>query len=280
MRLRAVFAALALSSCAVVRPLTASNADLADHRAFALARYEGDRLRRAAVYLERHPDGAWAPDVRAAFDREEPKFYADAQKSRDAALDYLAWLPRGPHADAAVALLQSFAEAQPEDEASRMVRAARENEARLERAAEERQAAEDAALESLRVVIDASAYGKKLSDDGELSRFLLAGRSIGHTPSSRTRYRRFTVPTRSGPLDRELEITVAVERADDDVVTAATVSGPSLFERMAEASLLRAVGPAEAERWVRDAVDAMARARGAGLRIHFEPDRIRIEPPK
>jgi hypothetical protein len=269
-------AALLLASCAVTAPLTASNGDLADHRDFVLARDEGERLARATRYLERHPSGAFAAEVRGAFAAEEPAYYRACQKSRSRAVDYLAWLPHGPHADAAVALIISFDEHQPEDEQSRMLRAARENEARLERAAEDRSDAENVALETLRIVVQPVVYGRKLEEDGELTRYLLAGRSIGATPSLRTRTRRFTVPARSGPVERTLEITLHVERDDGDVVTAAEVSGPALFARMAEASMLREVSAAEAERYVRDVVSAMARARGGELSVEFGPDRIRV----
>ncbi|HEY1958461.1 MAG TPA: hypothetical protein VGH28_22745 [Polyangiaceae bacterium] len=259
--------------------MTASDGDAADHRAYALARVEGERLRLASQYLERHPNGAWAADVRAAFDAEEPRYYAWSEKSRAAAVDYLAWLPKGPHADAAVALVISFDEPMPEDEASRMVAAAHANEARLERAAEAREDAEETALESLRVGIDASIYGKKLDDDGDLARFLLAGRSVGKTPDRRTRYREFTIPARNGPIPRTLELTVQVEETGG-LVTGVVVFGPQLFARMAEASLLREVAPAEAERYVRDAVDAIVRARGPGLHVRIAEDAVRIGPEK
>ena len=273
--MRFALALVALSSCAVVRPLTASNADAADHRAFVLARAEGERLRSASQYLARHPNGAWAADVRAAFDREEPRFYASSEKSRAAAVDYLAWLPDGPHANAAVALVISFDEHEPEDEASRMVAAARANEARLERAARDREDAEETALESLRVVLDPSIYGKKLEEDAELARFLLAGRSVGKTPTRRTRTRDFTIPTKNGQIARTLEITVDVD-ASGGTVREAIVSGPALFARMAEASLLREVSPDEAERYVRDAALSMVRARGGGLSVRIEADTVRV----
>lgn len=273
--MRFSLALVALCSCTVVRPLTASDADAADHRAFVLARAEGERLRAASHYLERHPNGAWADDVRGAFDREEPRFYASCEKSRAAAVDYLAWLPEGPHAKAAVALVISFDEHAPEDEASRMVAAARANEARLERAARDREDAEETALESLRVVLDASVYGKNLEEDGDLDRFLLAGRSLGRTPTRRTRTRDFTIPSKNGQIARTLEITVDVD-ATGGAVREAVVSGPGLFARMAEASLLREVSPAEAERYVRDAVDSMVRARGAGLSVRIEPDTVTV----
>jgi len=255
--MRRALALVLLASCAVVRPLTASSSDLADHRAIVLERDEGARLARELQYLERHPKGAWADDVRAAFDTEEARYYQACQKSRAAAVDYLAWLPRGPHARAATELVLSFDEHESDDEQSRMLRAARENEARLERASEERTDAENVALEALRV-----------------ARYLLGGLSLGATPSDRTRTRHFTLPAQPEPLGRVLEVTLHVSRGAGDVVDSAEVTGPSLFARMAEASMLRAVTPAEAERYVRDLVEALAR--GADLAVEWGTDRVRF----
>jgi hypothetical protein len=269
-----------LASCAAVRPLTASNADLVDHRAVVLARDEGQRLRRAHEYLERHPKGAWAEDVHALFDREEPSYYRACKKSRSAAVDYLAWLPQGPHAEAAASLLLSFDEHEPQDEKSRMLRAAQKNEERLERAAEERQAAESIALEALRVALDPSAYGRKLEEDGGLTRYLLAGTSFGATPSARTRSRTFTIPTRASPLERTLEVTLRVLLDDGGAVTAVEIYGPALFARMAEASTLRVASPAEADRYARDVVETMRRAAGASLHVEWRPDLVRIRGKK
>ena len=271
--MRRALALVLLASCAVVRPLTASSSDLADHRAIVLERDEGARLARELQYLERHPKGAWADDVRAAFDTEEARYYQACQKSRAAAVDYLAWLPRGPHARAATELVLSFDEHESDDEQSRMLRAARENEARLERASEERTDAENVALEALRVASRAK-FGGKLEADGELSRYLLGGLSLGATPSDRTRTRHFTLPAQPEPLGRVLEVTLHVSRGAGDVVDSAEVTGPSLFARMAEASMLRAVTPAEAERYVRDLVEALAR--GADLAVEWGTDRVRF----
>lgn len=257
-----------VAGCAVVRPMVASNDNLADHRAFVLARAEGDRLAHAQRYLESHPRGAWAADVRAAFDVEEAAYYRNSTRSRDAAIDYIAWLPRGPHVAAAYALVRSFDEHEPEDEASRMVSAARASEERFERAAAERQAATDAVLVPLRLVVDPDVYGRPLADSHELSSWLLAARNFGATPTRRTRSVTFTLPSRDATLPRTLEITVEIEQRGD-VVSGVVVSGPDLFARTAAANLLREPTAAEAETYVRDLVMTLVRARAASVHVEF-----------
>jgi hypothetical protein len=249
---------LALASCAVMRPIVASNADLADARSALLARAEGARLARISGYLERHPAGAWASDFRATFDTEEPAFYRASTKSRGAAIDYLAWLPRGPHAAAAFALVRSFDEHEPEDEQARMLKAAQENEKRLERLAQDRQDAKDAALEAARVLVDPAIYGRPLEQSPELAGFMLGGLNFGRTPTKRTRVLSFTIPSKTAPLERTLEFTVSLTIANG-AVAGAVIDGPDLFQRWAEASLVREVSPSDGERFVRDAVTTLAR---------------------
>jgi len=254
------FFALLLASCAacaVIRPIVASNGDLADARTVTLARAEGDRLARIGKYLERRPKGEWAGEFRAAFDAEEPAFYRASTKSRSAAIDYLAWLPRGPHAGAAFALVRSFDEHEPEDEQARMLKAAQENEKRLERLAQDRQDAKDAALEAARVLVDPAIYGRPLEQSPELARFMLGGLNFGRTPTKRARVLSFTIPSKNGPLERTLEFAVSLTIVNDAVMGAA-IDGPDLFQRWAEASLVREVSPSDGERFVRDAVTTLA----------------------
>jgi hypothetical protein len=252
---------VATSSCAVVRPIIASNGDLADARQVKLARAEGDRLSRMHEYLEHRPHGEWAAEFRAAFDAEEPAFYLSATKSRSAAIDYLAWLPRGPHAEAAFALVRSFDEPVAETEEARMLKAAQENEKRLERLAQERQDAKDGVLEASSVLVDPVNYGRPVEQSPELARFMLGGLNMGRTPTKRTRVLSFTIPSKNGPLPRTLEFTVTLTKGDGEKVTGAVIDGPDLFQRWAEASLVREVSPSEAEGFVRDAVTTLARGK-------------------
>ena len=247
-----------LTQCAVMRPIVASNADLAEARQVKLARAEGDRLARMGKYLEHNPSGEWAGEFRAAFDAEEPAFYRSSTKSRSAAIDYLAWLPRGPHAEAAFALVRSFDEPVAETEEARMLKAAQEDEKRLERLAQERQDAKDAALEVSRVLVDPTNYGRPVEQSPELARFMLGGLNFGRTPTRRTRVLSFTIPSKTGPLPRTLEFTVTLTKSGENV-TGAVIDGPDLFQRWTEAALVREVSPSEAEHFVRDAVTTLAR---------------------
>jgi len=105
-RVLVLLAALAcVVGCATFRPMTASPGDLEDYRAFRVAAYDGTRLARAKTYLDKHPQGAFVDEVRQAWDVEEPRWFARAQESRDGVRRYLADLPNGPHAEAAIALL-------------------------------------------------------------------------------------------------------------------------------------------------------------------------------
>ena len=248
---------LFLVSCAVMRPIVASNGDLAEARHVKLAHAEGDRLSRMGKYLEHRPKGEWATEFRAAFDTEEPAFYHAATKSRDGAIDYIAWLPHGPHAQAAFSLVRSFDEHEPENEQERMLKAAQEDEKRLERLAQERQDAKDAALEASRVLVDPVNYGRPVEQSPELARFMLGGLNFGRTPTKRTRVLSFTIPSKNGPVVRTLEFTVTLTTSRD-VVTGAVIDGPDLFQRWAEATLVREVSASEAEHFVRDAVTTLA----------------------
>src|ERR1700722_6068163 len=103
-----VLAFSVLSGCAVPKALFTSNSDLADYRAFRIAAHEGVRLARAQRYVERHPRGMWVDEGRRAFDQEEPAYLDRASETRAKTSEYLADLPRGPHAEAAIALLTAF----------------------------------------------------------------------------------------------------------------------------------------------------------------------------
>ena len=251
---------LLLTQCAVMRPIVASNGDLAEARHVKLARAEGERLSRIGKYLEHRPNGEWAGEFRAAFDAEEPAFYRSSTKSRDAAIDYIAWLPHGPHAQAAFALVRSFDEPMAETEEARMLKAAQDDEKRLERLARERQDAKDAALEASRVLVDPANYGRRLEQSPELARFMLGGLNMGRTPTKRTRVLSFTIPTKNGPLARTFEFTVTLT-IEGEKVAGAVIDGPELFQRWAEAALVREVSASEAEHFVRDAVTTMAQGR-------------------
>src|SRR5690606_4512794 len=132
--------------CAGLRPMLAPPEDLEDYRAFRVAAAEGTRLARAKRYLDRHPKGAFADEVRRAFEEEEPVYFERAQASREGIRRYLADLPEGPHADAAVALLVAFGSSMQEAELRDLARRVRYEDTKLEAAAVQRRAVGEAIL--------------------------------------------------------------------------------------------------------------------------------------
>src|SRR5579862_9704831 len=87
----------AFFGCAVPTQMFAAADDYADYRQFRVAAEPGKRLARAQAYLERHPRGHWADEVRVAFDSEEEAWFEAAKESRARARDYVVDLPHGPH---------------------------------------------------------------------------------------------------------------------------------------------------------------------------------------
>src|SRR5665811_1665999 len=101
-----------LSTALAAQASCAIPGDLRDYREFRTAAHEGRRLAKAQRYLARHPEGAWAAEVRALFDAEEEAWFEAAKASRTRAREYVIDLPDGPHADGARALLVLFDEHQ------------------------------------------------------------------------------------------------------------------------------------------------------------------------
>ena len=110
MKRRALALTLALSGCATFRPMTAGSGDLEDYRAFRVASAEGTRLARAKKYLELHPSGTFAEEVRAVFEEEEPRYFEKAQATREGARRYLADLPDGLRSIALLSPVGALAE--------------------------------------------------------------------------------------------------------------------------------------------------------------------------
>jgi len=89
---------LLLTGCA---SFVASPGDYASYRATRTAADLDERMRAVRLYLERHPEGAFASEVSSFYERAEP-LYFEARKSTIAGLRaYLEALPDGPHAEEA-----------------------------------------------------------------------------------------------------------------------------------------------------------------------------------
>jgi len=241
MRVLCTLALVALAGCAAAKPILADSGDLADYRAFRVAAQRGTRLARAQHYLEAHPRGAWADEVRAAFEAEEPAFFEAAKASRRAAIEYLVDLPHGPHAAAAYSVLAAFDAKDDDFETTKLLAEARRTDAMLEHAAEKRRAVGERIVACVVALLEPSAYGKPLDDAPPALRRALGGVSAATWGGTRTRMDvdlAFVLPTPGGREERTASLELSV-RVENGVVTEGRVWGPDLFVRWAEADAMR-----------------------------------------
>ena len=178
--------AMVATACAQLRPVLASPDDLEDYRAFRVAAADGTRLARAKRYIERHPNGTWIKEVRSVFEEEEPRYFERAQASREGIRRYLADLPEGPHADAALALLIAFGSSMQDAELRDLARRVHYEDAKLEAAAIQRRAVGDAILSAVGVLLDEDVYGAPRSEAPAKLRAMLLGKKAptwGAVPS-------------------------------------------------------------------------------------------------
>ncbi len=269
MSTKRAIAALALfvstGACATLKPMVASSSDLEDYRAFRVAGAEGTRLARAKTYLERHPKGAFAKEIHAAFEDEEPRFFEASQATHEGARRYLADLPDGPHAAAALALLTALGSTMQEAELRDIARKARYDDAKLESAAVQRRAVGEAILGAIGVLLDEAVYGVPRTEGPAALRTLMSGRTgstWGTVPSRREEDLYFLLPTRP---DREsrlvtLEVTLTEEAG---VVAAGRVEGADMLVFWAEADQIVKLDPSASEDRTEAQVHAMDRLGGA-----------------
>jgi hypothetical protein len=151
-----------LVGCALGVQMLAAPDDLGDYRAYRVARREGERLARAQAYLRRHPDGAWANEVRIVFDAEEAAWFESAKASRSRARDYLVDLPYGPHVEAARALLLLFDEQKDDIDTLELLAASRRTAAMLDAESERRRRVGEVVLEELAALLDAETWGGRV----------------------------------------------------------------------------------------------------------------------
>lgn len=252
MRRATAFAPFALAlvlglgtGCASATRLIAPNDDYADYRRVRLAATMGERLRAAEQYLRDRPTGAFADEIRSLWATDEPHFFEMAKASREATLEYLTALPRGPHADAATSLLAAWDTRIEEGEGAALLRDARRTEALLAGAAIQRQAVGDAIFDALRALADVNAYDRSLDDAPRpLRRFLTGaeGPTWGRMPERTTRDLFFVVPSQLERESRLAMLTLSV-RVVEGLVRGGRVSGPDLFVHWLEADSMVALDP-------------------------------------
>jgi hypothetical protein len=255
-----VVVCLSLLGCAVGTQMLAAPDDLADYRAYRVARREGDRLARAQAYLKRHPVGAWANEVRIVFDAEEAAWFESAKASRSRARDYLVDLPDGPHVEAARALLLLFDEHKDDIDTLELLAASRRTAAMLDAESERRRRVGEVVLEELSALLDGETWGARFDAPPPALAGALCGpvpRTWGAGPLGRREDELFfVVPTPDGAQARALTLRFQLLFSRGRVFEG-RIEGQDLFIRWAEAISVRVLDPnAEEDRRVASAAVA------------------------
>jgi len=236
MRALCIFILPATFACSALRPITASPSDFADYQRYARIA-EGDlgkRLAAATGYLSRQPDGAFASELRAAFERDELAYFEAAKGDRDVAIDYLAWLPAGPHAAQVVAIVGAF-DTRIEDTDERGTRL-------TEEALVHEKNGREAALSELGNALAAVVGSGGTAAESTSAVSVLVSGATSTWGATRTKFERalpYVIPAHLSREPRALELSVAYE-VTDGVISWARVSGPDLFLRWAELDMTRA----------------------------------------
>jgi hypothetical protein len=239
--------------------------DLEDYRAFRVAAAEGTRLARAKRYVERHPKGKFAEEVRRVLDEEEPRYFEHAQGSREALRRYLADLPEGPHAEAALALLIAFGSSMKEAELRDLARRVRYADAKLEAAAVQRRAVGEAILAAVGVMLDDDVYGGPRAESPPKLRGLLLGKAMptwGSVPARHEDDYFFILPTRPERESRLLTLEIGLLEARGRVI-GGTVEGSDMFVRWTEADEIVALDSSSDDDRTEAQVHVMSRLEGA-----------------
>jgi hypothetical protein len=261
----AVALGLSAAGCSTLRPVTAGSGDLADYRAFRVAAAPGTRLARAKKYLDQHPKGAFNAEVRAAWEDEEPRYFERAQASREGARRYLADLPDGPHAAAALALLTALESTMQDAELRDIARKARYDDVKLEAAAVQRRAVGEAILGAVGVLLDEQIYGVPRASAPAALRTLMMARTTttwGTVPAHREEDLYFLLPTRPHRESRLVTLEITLDE-QDGVITGGTVAGADMLVMWAEADKIVRLDPSASEDRTQAHVHAMDRLGGA-----------------
>ncbi|HZU85441.1 MAG TPA: hypothetical protein VE987_21065 [Polyangiaceae bacterium] len=241
-RALAVACCAASAGCAVGAQIAAAPDDFADYRAFRLATRQGARVALAQAYLERHPRGRWADDVRAAFEAEEPALFEAAKASRSRALDYVVDLPRGPHVEAARALLVLFDQREGDLDTLELLAAWRRTAAHLDLESARRRRVGEVVLDDVAALLDPATAGADLDDPPAPLAAALRGsvrRTWGAPPAGlREEQVFFVLPTPADAMARVAEVRLELGLARGRVKEG-RVEGEDLFVRWVEAEQVR-----------------------------------------
>jgi hypothetical protein len=233
-----------LLGCALPRQMLATPGDLEDYRTFRTAAHEGRRLAAAQRYLARHPDGAWAGEVRSVFETEEAAWFEAAKSSRARAREYVVDLPDGPHADAARALLVLFDEHQGDVETLTLLADARRTAATLDYETARRRHVSEVLLQKVAGLLDPATWGARLESPPPALAAALRGEASSTwglaTGPRRDDQLYFVLPTPAGSQARALGVSLQLVLEQGRVVQGQLL-GENLFVLWSEALLVRAL---------------------------------------
>jgi hypothetical protein len=260
--------AVVLGGCAGAAPIARQvSADPEDYHAYRTWRVTSDpepKLAAAWTYLRGQPHGRWRSEVRAWFSRADAAYRSRARNDIARLREYLLALPDGP-SSAAVAdriaeleLASSFASRRE----ARFTERAREFEERLGDAQRMRQTLLDGFSGWIARLAALSPWGARLTELDH--QFIFAYRL--EEPRARCDDARcvklvslpYALPER-GKLTARRAVFDVVLATPDGRVASATLTGPQLFDRLAEASLLMPVSPG----------DQLARAEAIGRAVQI-----------
>ena len=257
---------LALPACSAGRMFVASSTDHEDYRAVRMAAHVGTRLARARSYLERHPKGVYAVEVKQIYETEEPQYFERAKGTSDGARDYLASLPGGPHAEAASAALRGAFERSEEIALDRELREGRAAEARFQRVRKARKAVGAAVVDVLAALVDPAVLGARMDAPPRSLVRAVHGEagSLSGLPRESERDLFFMLPGVSNRRDSDRVLTLKfalVER--ERRVSSLSVSGSDWFVQWTAAETNESLDPtvkADRTRAIEHALEVIAGA--------------------
>ncbi len=241
----ATFALACLTACTPGKAFIATASDYSAYRATRIGATFDERVGAAARYLERHPNGAYADEVRRTFSKAEPLFYERKQKTAADLERYLTVLPDGPHAkEAKDALAFAIArEGRPDD----LLVLATSTRLRLEANARSRAHARGELSSWLERAMAKGVFSAPLSEGPKelLIPFTLGlpePRCAPITSASKGTTRRcrkllslpFVIPAKRSYEQHELTFEISIETAADTTPRRIVLSGPDLFARLQE----------------------------------------------
>jgi len=226
------------SGCgANLREISAPSDDYADYRAFRVAPTVAGRLKAASFYLACHSEGAFHDEVADWFGRVEPLFFEASAGSISGMTAYLDALPTGRHAESAAQRRDALQATARAEAGERLSAAGAAIERRLAAAAQSREDVLTAYASWLGRLVDFDAWGRTVDEAKPDFTSPWASEPTPKCDPDRC--------TKLATLSYQLEVRGKPEtfvcllevslRLANGRVAEATISGPDLFSRLAEA---------------------------------------------